>query len=193
MILLVRHGQTLFNAEARLQGRLDSPLTDAGVRHAQSQGVLIRSLVGDEADTYMVVSSPLGRATATAEIICRTAQLPGFVVDDRLSEVSLGEWEGLSAPEINARWPGTRQSSVRLSWAAGCPGAESYDAALRRASDWLRAYKDEDVVAVTHGITGSLIRGLYAGLPKEELLRLPVPHDLVFALTDGRVDSIACR
>jgi probable phosphoglycerate mutase len=192
MILLVRHGQTLFNAEGRLQGRLDSPLCDAGVRHAQSQGALIRSLIENDAGNYTVVSSPLGRAKTTAEIICRAAELRELVVDDRLAEVSLGEWDGLTGPEIDARWPGTRQSSVRLSWAAGCPGAETYQEALQRASEWLRTYSEQPVVAVSHGVTGSLIRGLYAGLSKDELLRLPVPHDVVFALTNGRVDPITC-
>jgi probable phosphoglycerate mutase len=85
-----------------------------------------------------------------------------------------------------------RQSSVRLSWSAGCPAAEPYEEALERASSWLQKYRDERVVAVSHGITGSLIRGLYADLTRDELLRLPVPHDVVFALTDGRVDAIAC-
>jgi probable phosphoglycerate mutase len=53
MIFLVRHGQTLFNAEGRLQGRLDSPLSETGVRQAQTQGALIRSLVAGETDSYM--------------------------------------------------------------------------------------------------------------------------------------------
>jgi broad specificity phosphatase PhoE len=192
MILLIRHGQTLFNAEGRLQGQLDSPLSEAGRRHARSQGVLIGSLIHGEADKYTVVSSPLGRAKATAEIICRTAQLHSLHFDDRLAEVSFGSWDGLTPAEIDAGWPGLRQSSLRVSWASGCPGAESYDEAAERAADWLEAYRDRPVVAVTHGVMGSLIRGLYANLSKNELLRLPVPHDTVFALKAGRVEPIAC-
>jgi probable phosphoglycerate mutase len=84
MILLVSHGQTLFNAEGRLQGRLDSPLSAAGIRHAQAQGALIRSLIG-EPDDYTVVSSPLGRARMTAKIICRTARIRELKVEDVFS------------------------------------------------------------------------------------------------------------
>jgi probable phosphoglycerate mutase len=190
MILLVRHGQTLFNAEGRLQGRLDSPLSEAGLRHARSLGTIIKALI-DDAANFMVVSSPLGRAKATAEIICGTAQVANLSLDDRLAEVSFGEWDGLSPAEIDARWPGMRQSSFRESWALGCPGAESYQSASERAADWLQSYRERCVVAVTHGVMGSLIRGQYASLSKADLLRLPVPHDTVFALKDGHIEVIA--
>jgi probable phosphoglycerate mutase len=136
------------------------------------------------------VSSPLERAKATAEILRRTAELERLHLDDRLAEVSFGEWDGLTLAEIDARWPGQRQSSLRVSWASGCPGAENYDEAADRAAEWLQIYRDQPVIAVTHGVIGSLIRGLYANLSKDELLRLPVPHGAVFALRDGRVVPI---
>jgi hypothetical protein len=59
-------------------------------------------------------------------------------LDDRLAEVSFGEWDGLTLAEIDARWPGQRQSSLRVSWASGCPGAENYDEAADRAAEWLQ-------------------------------------------------------
>gem|GEM_PF-2666412 len=113
-------------------------------------------------------------------------------MDERLAEVSFGDWEGLTRAEVETHWPDKWQSSVRCSWAQGCPGGESYADAIARAADWLNSYRNEPVIAVSHGVMGSLIRGVYAGLTKDQLLRLPVPHDTIFALRNGCVDLIAC-
>ena len=82
MIYLVRHGQTEFNSERRIQGRFDSPLTDLGVRQARAVGGLLRDLVR-EPEGWRLVASPLGRAHATAEIVAQRLGLPGFVLEDR--------------------------------------------------------------------------------------------------------------
>ncbi len=138
------------------------------------------------------MSSPLGRARATAEIICGANGFSAPEIDERISEVSFGEWEGLTGAEIDARWPGVRQPSARFSWAAGCPGSETYEDALARADDWLKAIGERNVIAVSHGVTGSLVRGVYAKLSRDQMLRLPVPQDALFVLLDGAVRQIDC-
>ena len=192
MIYLVRHGRTQFNAEQRFQGSLDSPLTTIGIAQAKAQGRLLRRLIPEGSDCP-IVSSPLGRARATAERIAEAMGGAPVAFDARLAEVSLGAWEGLTPDEIDARWPGTRHPSVRVSWANGCPGSERFEAAIARARDWLDAHRDRTVIAVSHGVTGSLLRGLHLGLGREEMLALPIPQDAVFVLDERRVDRFDCE
>jgi len=191
MIYLVRHGRTQFNAEQRFQGSLDSPLTTIGVAQAKAQGRLLRRLI-PEASDCPIVSSPLGRARATAALIAEAMGDPAVAFDARLAEVSLGEWEGLSPIEIDARWPGMRLPSIRTTWAKGCPGSEPYAAAIARVREWLEAHAGRTLIAVSHGITGSILRGLHAGLSREEMLALPIPQDAVFVLSEGGIERFDC-
>lgn len=87
-IVLVRHGETEFNADGRLQGQLDIPLSSVGIAQAEAVAPVIAGM-----DPVAIVSSPLVRARVTAETIGRAAGLEvGF--DDRLKEVDVGQWAG---------------------------------------------------------------------------------------------------
>ncbi|WP_423828186.1 histidine phosphatase family protein [Sphingomonas oleivorans] len=191
---LVRHGQTEYNAQGRLQGRLDSPLTELGIAQATNIGRALRALIKNP-DGWTIESSPLTRARRTAEIIRTQIGIGSdIVLDDRLREVSLGSWDGLTGPEIDALWPGARiASSVRLSWIHGCQDGETFQAATARLTEWLMAADDrKNHIVVSHGIAGSLLRGIYAGLSAAEMLRLPVPQDAFFELDDRRIRRIDC-
>ena len=105
MIYLIRHGQTEFNREDRVQGRVDSPLTDLGVAQARAMGDRLRSLKAADGRDWRVATSPLGRAMRTAQIAAETAGLPAPQVDTRLVEVDYGQIEGLTRAEVDVRWP----------------------------------------------------------------------------------------
>jgi broad specificity phosphatase PhoE len=99
MLYLVRHGQTQWNEQKRLQGSSDSPLTAAGIEQARNVGRALKSLIGD-VTTWTLEASPLPRARISAEIIRgELAQSADIVLDERLREVSLGSWEGLTEEE----------------------------------------------------------------------------------------------
>src|SRR5437763_3202677 len=104
-ILLVRHGETEWNLERRIQGRLDSPLTERGVAQAHAIGRLVANF--PDALSVRIVASPLGRARRTAEIICEHV-VPELelVIDDRLREISVGAWDGLTYHDVALRSPG---------------------------------------------------------------------------------------
>jgi len=99
-LVLVRHGESTWNLEGRFQGQLDPPLSKLGVR--QAAAVARRLARADRPAT--VVSSPLIRARRTAEIIASACELP-LETDDRLREISHGQWEGLLSAEVAQRWP----------------------------------------------------------------------------------------
>jgi broad specificity phosphatase PhoE len=191
MIYLVRHGQTEFNQEKRFQGRLDSPLTVAGMAQAHAVGRGLRALVA-QGGGWIIETSPQGRALHTAQIIRDEAGIAAdLVIDDRLREVSLGSWDGLCRDEIELKWPGAMLASSRQSWAKRCPDGETVQQAIDRCTAWLASQReDRKCIVVSHGITGSLIRGIYAGVSVGEMLRLPVPQDSFFELSYGRISQV---
>jgi probable phosphoglycerate mutase len=190
-LYLVRHGQTEFNLARRYQGALDSALTALGVEQAGRMGALLATLV--PAGTR-IISSPLGRARRTAEIIAQAAGLDGPSLDPRLTEVSLGVWDGMTDEDIDFAFPDARDGTSRWDWYFASPDGERYEGMTARLGEWLDEAKasNELLVAVSHGVAGRVIRGLYAGLDRDEALKLDVPQDAVFRLADGLVERIDC-
>lgn len=101
-IYLVRHGETEWNRDARIQGRRDSPLTALGRDQARRIGQLLADL---GLAGLPVSASPLGRVQTTLAIIGEHLALGPVTLDPRLAEVALGCWEGLTAAEIRAAYP----------------------------------------------------------------------------------------
>ena len=137
-LLLIRHGETDWNAEGRLQGHTDRPLNDFGRRQA---GALAERLAGD--GITAVYSSDLSRALETAEILAARLELP-VVTDPDLRERNWGNWEGLT---------GTERDRVEYVGEATDAHGERVLRAVRRIAE---QHPGERVVVVTHG--GSLRR-----------------------------------
>jgi broad specificity phosphatase PhoE len=192
MIYLVRHGQTEFNRERRIQGHVDSPLTELGVRQAKAVGRLLRDLIRDPVG-WRIVSSPLGRAHATAELV--SAKLGGLPVelDDRLKEMSWGAYDGRLRAELEAQEP---ETFGRTGWAFDAGTGESHEAVSERVGAWLTSLPpepDRKIIAVSHGISGRVLRGLYANLDRDEASLQDVPQDAVYLLQHGGVGRIDCE
>lgn len=190
MILLLRHGQTEFNLARRAQGRLDSPLTDLGRRQAAAMAGLAADLMAREPGPWRLVSSPQGRALATAEIVSARIGLP-VQTDARLREHSMGEFDGLHVDEFSARLPPDVPRHERQFHA---PGAETFEALCARISDFLSELRENHrLVLVSHGGAGRVLRGLYAGVPREAMLTQASPQDCVFRLQNGQIDRFECE
>ena len=190
MILLARHGETEWNQAGRYQGRLDSPLTLAGEDQARRIGAMLAKLHVTP-DGWRVVSSPLGRARRTAELI--QASLGGrlaLTLDERLSEISLGSWDGLAHEEVESLIP---DGLGRWERYFHSPDGETYEALVARLSQWLAEVREDDrLIVVSHGVSGRVLRGLYAGLSRQQMLKLDVPQDAVFRLHAGQIDRVDC-
>jgi broad specificity phosphatase PhoE len=189
-ILLVRHGETAWNLERRYQGRFDSPLTERGAAQARAIGRLLAGLAA--AVAAPIVASPQGRARRTAEIIGEELGSAGAVsVDERLRELTLGSWDGLTYGEIEARSPGIFDDGGP-EWCFRAPDGESYDAFAARVGEWLGEQNDAaPIIVVAHGLVGRVLRGLYAGLPRGVALTLPVPQDRIYRLSNGAIEQLA--
>jgi broad specificity phosphatase PhoE len=158
-LYLVRHGQTAYNAEGRVQGWLDIPLDEAGLRQAERVGQRFAARAIDA-----VYSSSLARAARTAQSIAAACNREA-VLDDRLREYHMGDWTGLTGDEISAVTPGMRWDGPEVV----IPGGESAHDMRERVSAWLddllRAHAAGRVVAVTHGGTLGALVSLMLGLP----------------------------
>jgi broad specificity phosphatase PhoE len=183
-IYFVRHGQTEWNKAGKVQGRLDSPLTETGRAHAVSSARILTRAVAERGGELTFYASPQGRALETATIIQQHCGLPAPIIDHRLREMSFGSWEGLCRHEIEARWP-------TLNWETrACPDGETYDEARERMTHWLSELQPGVIVAVSHGMTSRVLRGVVLGLSRDEAYTLPVPQGIVWRLHRGNVDVL---
>jgi broad specificity phosphatase PhoE len=192
MIYLIRHGQTEFNREGRYQGGCDSPLTALGEAQARQIGRRLSELTARETP---IISSPLGRARATAELVRETGRFTAeIVLDGRLAEVSMGSWDGLTRPEIEALQPGFSLEAPPLDWYMRSADGETYDAFAARLSNWLAEYRDRlgPWIVVSHGVVSRVLRGLYLGLTKDDGLTQSTPQDAFFRLDDSRIERLDC-
>ena len=185
MLYLVRHGQTLWNTQARFQGQYDSPLTDLGRDQASRVGKALAAEIG--AGPMRAYVSPLGRTRATAALIGESLPLE-ITEDPRLMEEHFGEWEGLTREDILSKF-GTDPQLRPIDWQFQAPGGETLDVALARVSAWYDEAESPAVV-ITHGIISRLVRGLHAGLSHEDMLTLPVSQDGYFRLEEGRMEFV---
>lgn len=181
-LFLVRHGQTLWNLEHRLQGQLDSPLTDDGIRQAKS---IAERLSGRGITT--VCSSPLGRALRTAVII--SDRLGSDLVEvPELAEVHHGDMAGLTWDEIDRRFPTAREDRAANRYGWAFPGGESYAQARARARRALSScgWATAGIpLLVSHEMIGRMLRADLRGLDAASALSLRHPHDVVFEIDHG--------
>jgi probable phosphoglycerate mutase len=140
-----------------------------------------------------LVTSPLGRARASAEIIRAVLGLAedSLSVSDFLAEHDYGAWEGLTNAEIDERFPGELALRRQQHWNFVVPGGESYALVAHRLREWLaRQDPARTVVAVTHDMVSRVLQGLYLGLPPPEVLRLDHPHTRIYFLEHGHVRAL---
>ena len=143
--LLVRHGQSTWNAIGRWQGRADAPLSPAGEEQAREAAVELAALGPFE----VVVTSSLARARQTGELLAEHAGIElGDAVDD-LIERSAGQWEGLLRSEIEARYPNWLAQRRRPPGYE--PDEEIVVRALRAVRELAERHAGAAVVVVSHG------------------------------------------
>ena len=124
LILLLRHGQSEWNALQRWQGTADPPLNELGRRQAE----FVAAVLADQGHVFAGVwASDLRRASETAAIIAASLDAAEVQIEPRLREADVGEWEGMTSGEIAAAWPGYLEARRRP------PGFEPFDSVVARA------------------------------------------------------------
>ena len=189
ILYYVRHGETDWNVEGRLQGWLDPPLNAVGRRQAAVCADILRDLIERDgrgpADCAYVVS-PLQRARQTAEIMRAALGLApdDYRVDPRLREIGFGEWEGLTFREVRARAPEMLAARERDKWEFVPPGGESYAHVALRMREWYDALAG-DTVVVAHGGTARALIGVLGVAPSARAPSVDIGQGIVYRFANG--------
>jgi broad specificity phosphatase PhoE len=188
-IYYIRHGETEWNALGRLQGVQDIPLNELGRTQSVNAGHVLADLLtrdGQSAASISFVSSPLGRARQTMDLMRGVLKLPlpGYAIDDRLREIGYGQWEGSTLAEMQAKDPDLFARRQAEKWTVAPPGGETYVEVQARVADWYRGL-EADTVAVAHGGTA---RALMVGLglkTAEDAADLKIEQGAVYVFGDN--------
>ncbi|WP_120501365.1 histidine phosphatase family protein [Roseovarius sp. EL26] len=181
-IYVLRHGETIWNVERRLQGRRDSALTERGHAQAEAQGRLLQALLKD-IPTPDVYCSPLGRTRQTAQIALQGIDLE-VKYDARLQEVSAGEWEGRTRPDLFEELGMEDGPSTEFTLFTNAPGGESVAELQARCTSFLN-YLTGPTVVITHGVTGLMLRALALCLDDSDMRQLERGQGCIYRLQDG--------
>ncbi|MDE9367604.1 histidine phosphatase family protein [Luteipulveratus sp. YIM 133132] len=165
-IVVWRHGQTTHNAAGIWQGQLDTELSDLGRQQATDAAAVIATL-----EPVRIVSSDLRRAAATAQaLVDVTGLTPTY--DDRLREIHVGEWQGLTAGDVAERYPELQDALARGQDIARGVTGETLAQVVVRAGEAVREVIDtmeegETVVLATHGVTGRAVAAHLVGIAQD--------------------------
>ncbi len=192
-IYYIRHGETSWNAEGRLQGVQDIALNDLGRRQAAHAGRVLADLIarddGDKA-ALSFVASPLIRARATMELVRAELGLPpgDYALDERLREIGYGAWEGSTLPEAQAADPAVYAQRQVEKWTVSPPGGESYVDVQARMTDWYRSVTS-DTVAVAHGGTARALMVALGFETPASAADLFIEQGAVYVFRDGALQK----
>ncbi|MEW6234111.1 MAG: histidine phosphatase family protein [Candidatus Omnitrophota bacterium] len=177
-VYFVRHGETLFNREKRLQGWRDSSLSEQGKEQARIVAEAVSALSINRA-----IVSPLGRAQETAEIIRAKTGL-ATENDPHLREVSFGDFEGHTLPELDVKFPGMWEARMADKWNYRPPGGEANKDAIARAAVVIRRIEEqkdgEALLVIAHFAINRIIFSLLADIEPDEIVRINVPHCAIY-------------
>lgn len=186
-VYFVRHGQTQWNLERRLQGHRDSPLSDQGREQARCVAQALMAL-----ELRRAWVSPLGRARQTVEILCEFNPLDVEFNDD-LREVSFGDLEGNTLEELDRLFPGAWNARTNDKWGYRPPGGEANADAVERARSVAERIEgitaQEPFLVVAHFAINRLILCELAGLGPEDCIRMDVPHGVVYCAQKNASDK----
>jgi broad specificity phosphatase PhoE len=188
-IYYIRHGETEWNADGRLQGTQDIPLNDLGRKQAADAGSILADLFardGRSEQPLAFVASPLGRARSTMELVRGALELPpaDYSIDDRLREIGYGDWEGSTLRQMQASDPEVFAKRQADKWTVPPPGGESYAAVQIRMRDWYDSLL-VDTVAVAHGGTARALMVALGIETSASAADLTIEQGAVYVFGDG--------
>ena len=190
-LISVRHGETPYNAENRLQGQRDIPLSPRGREQASAVGRVLRARFGAEIDRLEAsdafVASPLVRAAETMELarVAMGLEPKRYRLDPALMELSFGAWEGLTWAEVRARDLKGFKARRADKWNFAPPGGESYAMLAERVRGWLTRLTT-DAFIVSHGGVARALMTILANVPGEIAADAPIVQGRALCFDKGR-------
>lgn len=189
-LILIRHGETDWNREGRLQGGQDIPLNDLGRTQAAEAAQRLRTLEPGFA-ALDFIGSPMHRARETMDILRAELDLaPGaYRLDDRLKELTFGSWEGFTWRDIRKAEREQAQLRERDKWSFVPPGGESYGMLAQRVRPVLEELQRETVI-VSHGGVARAILALVGAVPQQKAALVEIWQGKILTVTGNRADWV---
>ena len=189
-IYLVRHGETDWNLEGRLQGGRDIPLNDLGRVQAEEAAGRLRKLMLP-LDDFDFIASPMSRAVETMEILRNTLGMnPAyFERDERLREITFGTWEGLTWREVVKRDPDRADARKRDKWGYVPPEGESYSMLAERIRPAIETLRRQSVI-VSHGGVARAVLALMGAADRHEATTMDIWQGRILRVEAGKFDWI---
>ena len=189
----IRHGETDWNVEGRLQGWRDLPMNARGLQQAAAAAGILQELFvreGKSPQDFGYVSSPLTRATTTMRIVRTELKLPveDFARDDRLREIGYGTWEGQTLREMQERDPVVFAERTANKWETAPPSGESYAELAARVKAWY-ATLTQDTVVAAHGGTTRVLMVITGAATTEEAADCPIKQGAVYVFGKGTLTT----
>ena len=182
---MIRHGQTDWNAELRMQGQKDIPLNDLGRAQATGNGEALAALLGPSVSDYDFVASPLARTRETMQRLRTAMGLDplAYATDERLVELNFGDWEGHTLSELEKLWPERLKARHAGKWDFIPPGAdaESYEILSWRVGSWLKDVRRPTVCVSHGGVMRSVLR-LIGGYSGDEAAEANIFQDRILSV-----------
>jgi broad specificity phosphatase PhoE len=193
-LFFVRHGETDWNAEGRLQGQQDIGLNARGLHQSGAAGRKLLNILGMDRirDPQLpYIASPLVRARRTMELARTAMQLDpsGYTTDPLLMELSFGTWEGKTWPEVQADAPQAASWREGDKWNFVPPDGESYAMLGERIAPWLNAL-DGDCVVVSHGGVARVLMSVLGGLATNRAAIADIWQGRVIVFENGRFNWV---
>ena len=192
-LILVRHGESEWNRAGRIQGQVNSPLTDLGINQAKAiRDYLSGILINQELEIY---TSPLDRALQTAEIIAQGIDYPSrkIIIEERLNDFNLGEISGTFGwDKVAEIFPEQAQLKLQDPMRFHPSGGESGIEFQARLRSLLEDLMDDGTLKlmVSHGIVNKFIRGILKNLSGKEMVELGESQNTIYRLEQGEETEI---
>lgn len=189
-LFLVRHGETDWNREGRLQGSKDIPLNELGREQAAEAAGRLRNLVQGY-DGLDFVASPMERARETMEILRYRLGLPpkAYRIDERLRELTFGTWEGFTWREVRKSEREQALARERDKWSFVPPEGESYRMLAERIRPVLETLTGETVM-VSHGGVARAVLALVGAVAPGDAAMVDIWQGKILKVSDGRVSWV---
>ena len=188
-LYFIRHGETSWNREGRLQGQHDIPLNDLGRAQAEEAGRRLQGLTDPALLPW--VASPLSRTVETAQLARQAVGLAqdDFAREDRLKELAFGRWEGLTWKEVRQSDPQRAALREKDKWMTVPPDGESYHLLSARLAPWL-AQSHGTWVGVAHGGVARVLLHDVAEVPQVQAAEMDIWQGRVLVLEQGRFEWV---
>lgn len=170
-LYIIRHGQTKWNKEMRLQGWNNSDLTQHGVENAEKLSQRLKDI-----DFDYIYSSTQRRAIETANII-KGERDTEIVQLEGLREIGFGSWEGMKIEDINLKYSNEYNTYINKPHLYRPVDGESFQELFSRVKDSLErilSKKGENILIVCHGVTIKALFSIIKGIPLEEFYKIPI-------------------